>query len=161
MKRKFKFKIKIEDAWIYLDSYFGILEYSRNPQDFETLSQYIGIKDEFGNDIYEGDIIIDNNNKNSKTFLHLIEFSTEDNDFSSFYSGFKVSEYRHLDISWNDTYKIWEGVDINILKDYNVKITKESIPYNCIPCIECQIIGNIYDNPELLELLRNKKERML
>lgn len=38
MKREFKFKIKIEDVWIYLDSYFGIWEYSRNSQDFETLS---------------------------------------------------------------------------------------------------------------------------
>ena len=44
-----------------------------------------------------------NNNEDDETFLHLIEFGNEDMENSSFYSGFKVSDYRNLDIFWNDT----------------------------------------------------------
>jgi hypothetical protein len=74
-----------------------------------VLQQYTGLKDSFGKEIYEGDIL---KWKNPEDSLNLVT------------------------VRWTS-----EGMD------YDGWITTDSIPQ----CGECKIIGNIFENPQLIK----------
>lgn len=93
--------------------------------DPETVGQYTGLKDTNGVKIYEGDI----------TQYIYYKFSNDDFGHKGFYR-------RTLEVYFNTeelkfTYKLIKAEEIKMPKDY-----KEAY---------MEVIGNIYDNPELLD----------
>lgn len=84
--------------------------------DEDTIGQYTGLKDRYGTDIYEGDIV------NCDECYGKIEWNEE---YASFC----------LLIPYNDGNDV--SFDEEMLYDY---------------ADECRVIGNIYENPELLEV---------
>lgn len=92
--------------------------------DKETLGQYTGLKDKNGKKIYEGDIVL----------FEDTEMSTE-NGYGDNFINKGVIEYNEENCCFNVTERITA-----VLEDVLYK-NNESL----------EIIGNIYDNPELLK----------
>lgn len=88
-----------------------------------TLMQYTGLKDKNGVEIYEGDI------------LKFIEVNNE-----------RLLDYL-TDVRWEDcSFVVKSGG-----KDYDTWLGAWSgDPNNCYPLFEIEVIGNTYENPELL-----------
>ena len=90
--------------------------------DPETLCQYTGLKDKNGNRIWENDI------------LHVVEKMGND----VYHNGNLVSSPRWIN-EFNFKVEFTPGGLMNTKRFANA------------PQIECEVIGNIFDNPELLE----------
>lgn len=93
----------------------------------ETIMQYIGLKDKNGKEIYEGDIVENNINKKRWEVLF--------GDYSYIFATNRTNQIPMWG-DWAEEYFFYDY--INILKKSKSQI---------------EIIGNIYENPELL----NKK----
>jgi uncharacterized phage protein (TIGR01671 family) len=91
----------------------------------ETLMQFTGIKDKNGKEIYEGDIV------KGRRYPENIE---DQNYFKDPHIGV---------VTW----------DQEEILGYRCKFNKEGHKYNYYFCgwYEYEVLGNIYDNPELLE----------
>jgi uncharacterized phage protein (TIGR01671 family) len=130
-----------------LNTNFGISRFFGFVGETDLVMQYTGLKDKNGKEIYEGDII---------------EKEMSDRPHSSMKKFCKV----RLEVIWD------KGADDS--PDYehnNNMLKKDPSIFNCEPCFtgkeilnekgygcyawsvfaECEIIGNIYENPELLE----------
>lgn len=87
------------------------------------LMQFTGLKDKNGTEIYEGDVV-----KNP------------------------VEEYngRYPEVVGHELYKIvWSDTDYMILGECLQSISKNHLQLNDL--LGCEVIGNIYQNPELLK----------
>ena len=93
--------------------------------DYETLGQYTGLKDKNGKEIYEGDIL--------RNVYY--KFSNDEN-------GNKGYKEEILKVVYRGCGFIYELIKINELEDYLGEDVNDFI----------EVIGNIYDNPELLEV---------
>ena len=101
--------------------YVKFLDYENKFLDYENWCEYTGLKDKNGKEIYEGDIVQDRDNE-----IYRVLWGGQFN-----YAGFgierkrKKHEYGSRPMTWDVLNKTWEK--------------------------DIQIIGNIYENPELLE----------
>lgn len=143
---KFRAKDKNENIW-----HFGMLTYANFNHGVElaiavkselgsifivridpkTISQYTGIKDKNGVEIYEGDIV--------RLFC----------DCSGYYI---EPRWVNAIIVWNEDLYGWEISFEHIRVGYSECIGNFKYDYDA----QIEVIGNIYDNPELLE--ENKDE---
>lgn len=83
------------------------------------ISQYIGLHDDFGHDIYEGDILLSSNENG--TFLQLIGFGESEKDFDNMLMGFKIINGCTLE---NDDYEFDECKPLTrkLVKKHNIPI---------------------------------------
>ena len=94
--------------------------------DKETISQYTGLKDKNGKEIYEGDIV--------KINAHSYDFGFE-ND--------KIGEIKFL----NGCFGFYRQIS-----EQEYLFNELSIEYGYNELNYYEVIGNIYDNPKLLEV---------
>ncbi len=165
MNREIKFRGKDREKWHYGDLvqeirhndnklFDGTMTHIRNfeykngdyigdsfPVNSETIGQYTGLHDKNGKEIYEGDIVLTQ--------------PLKDRPFSQKAKSKRlrgIVKYQVLCgknfISEPDKVKYWGAEwDIEIIdkKDY-----EKYHNYGWGVFFECEVIGNIYDNPELL-----------
>lgn len=147
MSRKLKFRAwdKISGMWlkIFNANLLNIGDLSN-----VIISQYTEQKDDYGNEIFEDDFIIEMS-ENGDYFLKLIGFGNDEKEYSSILTGFKIIRSIELDLYFDDKEGIFKGSHSYLLEKYKIKIQKGSDD----EWIYFQIIGNKHENPELLELL--------
>lgn len=111
---------------------------------FELL-QYTGVKDENEKEIYEGDILFSVNENG--VFLQKIGFGDDEREYTEFLNGFKIA----------NGYALEYDVVFSELKEFTKNIVlKNNIPYENDGVDDFLydgwwIIGNIYENKNLLE----------
>jgi uncharacterized phage protein (TIGR01671 family) len=153
MKKKLKFR-----AWdknvkkvfydFQLDSEGNFQEWgvrNHNNQDNNPLlMQYTGLKDKNGKEIYEGDIVEEIYYKyNEETSKH--DILIKSGDYSQISWGKIESRQYSMGGSYSHFYTGW------VKQEY----------YGNFPIGECEVIGNIYENPDLtkeLKLDKNNRE---
>lgn len=148
MNRKIKFRIwdKINKKWLncFNANLLNIGDLSN-----VELMQYTDCTDSKGKMIFEGDILLSSNENG--TFLQLIGFGDSERDYDCMLKGFKIINGYTLE---NDDY------EINRCKP----LTQQLVKKNEIPIVENEniimdgqwVIGNKYQNPELLKLMEVK-----
>ena len=92
----------------------------------ETVGQYTGLKDKNGNKIFEGDIVRLTDEHNEMEWTAVVVFGNPNGDYNW---GWQLNAIEEFD--GNKGILLWVDME-------------ESGAY-------CEIIGNIYDNPELME----------
>ena len=92
--------------------------------DPETVGQYTGLKDKNGKKIFEGDIVRLTDEHNEMEWTAVVVFGNPNGDYSW---GWQLNDIEEFD--GNKDILLWVDME-------------ESGAY-------CEIIGNIYDNPEL------------
>ncbi|RRD38802.1 hypothetical protein EII29_09765 [Leptotrichia sp. OH3620_COT-345] len=113
------------------------------------VSECIGLHDDFGNLIFEGDILLSSNEYG--IFLQLIGFGDNDMEYGSMLTGFKIVNGKTLE---SDNYEIndFKPFTQDLIKKYKIPTMVED---NMIQD-GWWIIGNKYQNPELMNLLEEK-----
>jgi len=110
--------------------YVGDLEL---PDDEFEIMQYTGLKDKNGKEIFEGDILSFNG------------YMTADDSFGFEPNGFIYDEDSKHVVVWNHQLACWE---LNFDEDEHWKYKRDT--RGLMVQGNCEIVGNIYENPELL-----------
>lgn len=113
--------------------------------DIETIGQYTGLKDKNSKEIYEGDILRIEEFKNESGPIEISEeflrvFDLED------LKGEKQREYT-TPVSWEDGAFV---ISVNRKGDTDLSVLFGDMRLS-FPIFIFEVIGNIYDNPELVE----------
>jgi uncharacterized phage protein (TIGR01671 family) len=101
--------------------------------DPSTVGWYILKDDRQGRKIFEGDLV---------SFDGII---TADDSFGTDPNGFIYDENSIHEIEWNDDLAIWEP---KFDEDTHWKYKRDTRGLVCMG--DCEVVGNIYDNPELI-----------
>lgn len=109
-----------------------VCDYIDYEVDRNTLGQYTGLKDKNDTKVFEGDILELYDKISKIHWLAIIEFGNPNGVYDW---GYQLKWLKTLEptgvkeCSWNTDILVWVEV----------------------PDVECKVIGNIYDNPELLK----------
>lgn len=146
MSREIKFRVwdKISGMWLKI---FNVNLLNISNLSNVTISQYIEQKDDYGNEIFEDDFIIDVS-EDGDYFLKLIGFGYDDREYSPILKGFRIMKGIYLDLYIDDK-GVFKGKHSYLIEKYNIKIEKSLYEY----WVSFQVIGNKHENPELLKLL--------
>ncbi len=131
-KIKFRGRHQLSGVWVY--GYYvkdELIDYIDNGKGVkfaiypETLGQFTGLKDKNGKEIYDGDII-----------------------------HYEVSgpyNQRNLIVSWLNYHAGWAlATKVKNIGEWAIKMDGQQGRGNYPPISNYEVIGNIYDNPELL-----------
>lgn len=113
----------------YTNYMYPVLETEIIEVDYETVGQYTRFKDDNGRKVFEGDILSIYEVHKHKEYKYITDVVWEDGSFM--YKGRPHKEYKR---DYYDTY-------LGALIDHERAVGM---------AMEIEVIGNIYDNPELL-----------
>jgi len=99
-----------------------------------TVEQFTGLRDKNGKEIYEGDVVC------------FAGYMTADDSFDIDPNGFMYDEDDMFPIVWNEKMALWEP---KFDDDEHWKYKRDT--RGLMVKGSCEIIGNIHENPELLE----------
>lgn len=161
--REIKFRAKHGKEWVYGDLHLNSGKiphihpdpFTSKSIDIETIGQYTGLKDKNGKEIYEGDIIryTDTDsfvvNPDCDPWLHFSRsYAIVREEVVVFEGGMFCNDKGHpiCYLGWESIKDLRECLDIPDGEDCDVDgtIIDESL-------LGIEVIGNIYDNPELLK----------
>lgn len=131
---------------IYFDRFGNKCKIFVNP---DTVGQYTGLNDKCGNKIFEGDIVKHHNDFDETEYTSVVKFGEYEQDGSDGeYApteciGFYVEVKSYFVLCYSGD---WEPCPY-LLQRNLLEVAKS-----------CEVIGNIYDNPELLKEI-DKEER--
>jgi len=115
----------------WIDEYKNDSLENKRPFENSELMQYTGLKDKNGKEIYEGDIVIGGMNYSGEQFYKGYVYWFEDG--AEYWA---LADFSEFGGKWNDRFtKLVEGIDED--DDSTETDTLE-------------IIGNVYENPDLL-----------
>ena len=124
-----------ERAYILIDNDFAVGYVKMKEVAPETVEQYTGLTDKNGKRIFEGDIVELYDRNYDTKWRAIVEFGNPNGNYSW---GWQLNPIGKVDI--NTEILCWVEME-------------ESGAY-------CEVIGNIHDNPELLEGTTNESERL-
>lgn len=152
MNREIKFRAKHGKEWVYGDlhllskmPHIHTDPFTSKSIDIETLGQYTGLKDKNGKEIYEGDILRIEEFKNESGPIEESEEFYEVFDLEDM-KGEKQREYT-TPVSWEDGAFV---ISVNRKGDTDLSALFGDMRLS-FPIFLFEVIGNIYDNPELLK----------
>ena len=149
--REIKFRAKHGKEWVYGDLHLlsKMLHIHTDPFtkksiNIETIGQYTGLKDKNGKEIYEGDILRVEEFKNESGPIEKSEEFYEVFDLEDV-KGEKQREYTSP-VSWEDGSFV---ISVNRKGDTDLSALFGDMRLS-FPIFIFEVIGNIYDNPELI-----------
>lgn len=123
MNREIKFRAKVNGRYVYSDSYVNLAFYFDATKGYEQ-EQYTGLKDKNGKEIYVSDILSDR-----------WKVEVYQNDEGTFMIKFHTNPKMNKPMTLKKYLKAREKAGTSICEGYR----------------DCIVIGNIYENPELLK----------
>jgi len=169
MNREIKFRAwnKLKKCFslspILMNQIGNIFDFNGELTEKYEITQYIGLKDKEGKEIYEGDVI----EYFDWCYMRDGHATKENHKIIHSYTptcGIRAGEPR-IDyynplygiVQWNNDYSTYEPL-ISEQDDYNCNcfynVILNARPDICFPDSYCKVIGNKYENPELLKLLK-------
>ena len=149
--REIKFRAKHGKEWVYGDlhllskmPHIHTDPFTKKSINIETIGQYTGLKDKNGKEIYEGDILRVEEFKNESGPIEKSEEFYEVFDLEDV-KGEKQREYTSP-VSWKDGAFV---ISVNRKGDTDLSALFGDMRLS-FPIFIFEVIGNIYDNPELI-----------
>ena len=149
--REIKFRAKHGKEWVYGDlhllskmPHIHTDPFTKKSINIETICQYTGLKDKNGKEIYEGDILRVEEFKNESGPIEKSEEFYEVFDLEDM-KGEKQREYTSP-VSWEDGAFV---ISVNRKGDTDLSALFGDMRLS-FPIFIFEVIGNIYDNPELI-----------
>jgi len=130
------------EGFVGLDSQ----ERTKNKGDYVDVQFFMGLKDKNGKEIWEGDIVIQ-----------------KETDWDAIASRYPNDQWKNEDIDFDcPEFQIEAMRDVATMDRFpSFWLINEQFGYEgeeLIDCDYCEVIGNIYDNPELLKNTNEKEE---